>query len=1074
MVKFFLGIYDWLCTRRRLAAAMVAALMLLCTVSILRLGYEEDIARFLPIDTHDSSQTGFMETLSEQDQVAVIFRYSGSGSADDAIIEAMDRFEELWFEYDTLEMVPDMSAVADESMALELVGFVQEHFPSFLTEADYRRMDSLLAQPGYVDSQLEADRRSLQMMTGSFTQNTIPHDPLNLFSPILLKLADAGGNGGYRMEDGHILHATEPIGFLFFNSPFGQSESKRNADLQDLVGKVADAASDGTDISISAVGAPLIAATNAKRIKTDSILAVLLAVAGIFLVLRFAFRRVGYMLWIGFTLLFGAVFSLGIIGLFKDSISIIVIGLGSIIVGIAANYPLHFLHSLLETGDNRRTLKEMVTPLLVGNITTVSAFLCLIFLKAQAMHDLALFGSFMLVGTILFTLVFLPVLVRPQGPPSAGYGSERVTMKTNVTGRWISRAVIVVTAVMLIWGGTAGFDTNLNHINYMTKAQKADLELLSDGVDAASMDRLSVLAGLLPDSAAQASMDGRWLEFWNAHADIVAELAVKGREYGFTASAFDSFMESVKVQPELISREDMEPESMSRIMASLVESLSDDFNMVLFMCGFIVFVFLWISFGRLELALLSFLPLTVGWIWILSLMNLLGIQFNIVSIILATFIFGQGDDYTIFITEGLMHEYAYGVRTLDDRRRSVILSAILMFIGIGTLVIARHPAMRSLAEITILGMFAVVVMAHFLPEWLFKWLTMKKGQLRSMPVTLARLARTVLAFAVLILAVLVVTPVAMLRFIGPGNERKERWIHRVLYRFSNLVIRRIPAVGFTLDNSVGETFEKPAVVISNHQSHLDLMCLLMLHPKLVVITNDWVWRNPIYGALIRRAEFIPAAEGVERYMPQLRSLVERGYSIVVFPEGTRSADCSILRFHKGAFHIAHELGLDIVPVCLHGVGHVLPKPELMLRPGHITVRVGQRVAADDMNWGTDARERTRTFHRFYIDWYAQMCRECEDAEYWKPFVRHQYMYKGLEIYRNCRRTLAVLMDADMCGADADGHIAVSDSGQGERSMLEALLHPDARVTGYVRDEETLCLARSLSGKPDNLEFELEK
>ena len=41
-------------------------------------------------------------------------------------------------------------------------------------------------------------------------------------------------------------------------------------------------------------------------------------------------------------------------------------------------------------------------------------------------------------------------------------------------------------------------------------------------------------------------------------------------------------------------------------------------------------------------------------------------------------------------------------------------------------------------------------------------------------------------------------------------------------------------------------------------------------------------------------------------------------------------------------------------------------------------------------------------------------------------------------------------------------------------MLEALLHPDAWVTGFVRDEETLCLARSLSGRPDNLEFELEK
>ena len=307
----------------------------------------------------------------------------------------------------------------------------------------------------------------------------------------------------------------------------------------------------------------------------------------------------------------------------------------------------------------------------------------------------------------------------------------------------------------------------------------------------------------------------------------------------------------------------------------------------------------------------------------------------------------------------------------------MIISAILMFIGIGTLIFARHPAMRSLAEITILGMFVVVVMAHFLPEWLFRWMTMKNGKNREMPVSIMRLLRSAWAFSFLIISVIVCTPVVLIMFLGRKREWKDRFLHNLLYRFANFVIRRVPAVKFTLDNSVGETFSKPAVIISNHQSHLDLMCLMMLTPKMIVVTNDWVWRNPIYGALIRRAEFVPAAEGIEDYMPQFRSLVERGYSILVFPEGTRSADCSILRFHKGAFHLAQELCLDILPVCLNGVGYALPKEEFMLRPGHITVTVGKRVAPDDLSWGADARERTKAFHKFYQEWYAQMCNKLE-------------------------------------------------------------------------------------------------
>ena len=978
MTDFFLKIYDRLRCRKGMAAFIVAVIVALSVFSLCRLHYEEDIAGFLPIDRSDSRQTEFMESVSRQNSIVVIFRAADDAS-DDEIVNAMDLFEEQWFRNDTLELVPDMSAQADESVALELIQFVQEHYASFLTPADYRRMDSLLSLPGYISERLEADKRSLQMLTGSFTAGTIPYDPLGLFSNVLSGLAGIGSDGGYRLVDGYILHGTESAGLLLFESPFGESESGRNAQLVELVEKTGAQVTAETGIRVSAVGAPVIAVTNADRIKKDSVLAVTLAVIGILAVLWFSFKRLDYILWIAATLLFGAVFALGLIGCIKDSISVIVIGLGSVIVGIAANYPLHFLHSLRDTADNRESLSEMVVPLLVGNITTVSAFLCLLFLKAQAMHDLALFGSFMLAGTIIFSLVFLPVFARAGVKVSkdAARAEEKPITGSSRLCRVVSPIVILITIAMLIWGGSSKFDTDLNHINYMTPQQKEDLQFISGSVGDAGADRLSVLAGMLASEAEKEAVGERWTDFWKNHPQVIAELREESRKYGFTESAFAPFLESVSGEPEIVSAEDVTPVNMSEVMASLVKSLSDDFNMVLFMCGFIVFAFLWISFGKLELALISFLPLTVGWIWILSIMNMLGIQFNIVSIILATFIFGQGDDYTIFITEGLMHEYKTGVRTVDERRKSVIISAVIMFIGIGTLIFAKHPAMRSLAEITMLGMFVVVVMAHFLPEWLFRWMTMKDGKVRAMPVTIMRLLRTAFAFGFLIVSVTVCTPVVLVMFLGKKREWKDRFLHNLLYRFANLVIRRVPAVNFTLDNSVGETFSKPAVIISNHQSHLDLMCLLMLTPKMIVVTNDWVWRNPIYGALIRRAEFVPAAEGIEDYMPKFRSLAERGYSILVFPEGTRSVDCSILRFHKGAFHLAQELGMDILPVCLHGVGYALPKKEFMLRPGHITVTIGKRVTPDDMSWGADARERTKAFHRFYEKWYADMCYKLE-------------------------------------------------------------------------------------------------
>jgi hypothetical protein len=119
-------------------------------------------------------------------------------------------------------------------------------------------------------------------------------------------------------------------------------------------------------------------------------------------------------------------------------------------------------------------------------------------------------------------------------------------------------------------------------------------------------------------------------------------------------------------------------------------------------------------------------------------MALTGIKFNIVNVILATFIFGQGDDYTIFMTEGCQHEYSYRRPILASYKGSILQSAMIMFVGIGTLIISKHPAMRSLAEVTIIGMFSVVMMSYIIPPFLFRWITTKNGVPRRYPLTLRR------------------------------------------------------------------------------------------------------------------------------------------------------------------------------------------------------------------------------------------------------------------------------------------------------------------------------------------------
>ena len=225
---------------------------------------------------------------------------------------------------------------------------------------------------------------------------------------------------------------------------------------------------------------------------------------------------------------------------------------------------------------------------------------------------------------------------------------------------------------------------------------------------------------------------------------------------------------------------------------------------------------------------------------------------------------------------------------------------------------------------------------------------------------------TLFSFLFFLTGVSLLTLFCLLYFnIGRDSHKKRYTLHKILYRLSGFISRNIPGVKFTLSNPHNVDFSKPKVLICNHQSHLDLMFTMMLTPNLVILTNNWVWNNQFYGKIIKYAEFYPVTEGVDSSLEHIESLVNRGYSVLVFPEGSRSADCRIQRFHKGAFYISELLKLDIVPIFLYGAGLVLPKKLFYLRKGKVHVEVHAPIRWNDMEMGENFKKRTRAYERYY-------------------------------------------------------------------------------------------------------------
>src|SRR5690606_29897408 len=105
--------------------------------------------------------------------------------------------------------------------------------------------------------------------------------------------------------------------------------------------------------------------------------------------------------------------------------------------------------------------------------------------------------------------------------------------------------------------------------------------------------------------------------------------------------------------------------------------------------------------------------------------------------------------------------------------------------------------------------------------------------------------------------------------------------------------------------------------------------------------------------------------GLENSEEQLVERIKQGYSLVVFPEGTRSTTNHIGRFHKGAFALAQKYNIDIVPVYIHGNADLLPKGDFIIFDGSHTLEIGKRITFDETQKEVDLRDITKSITKTY-------------------------------------------------------------------------------------------------------------
>jgi 1-acyl-sn-glycerol-3-phosphate acyltransferase len=1161
MEKIFLPLYNFFQKHR---VAMYASLVL----SFLCIGFfaskiklEEDITAVLPKDAKTEKLQSVFQNSKFLDKLVIQVSAVDSSTAEP---DSLVAFTERYVEKIQLQLAPYINHINDkvnDELLLDMFNNIQQQLPIYLNNADYRLIDSL-TEPVQLQETLARNIQTLSSPAGLALKKMISNDPVGISFIALKKLQQLQYDENFDLYDGYVI-TKDKKHLLFFISPkYPPNNTGKNIDLLKGLDAIMDTLHSKSfpNISASYYGATAVSAGNALQIRKDNFLTQGIAIIFIVVFVAWFFRKKTAPVVMLLPVAFGALFSLAIIYLLKGKISVIALGTGSVVLGIAINYSLHVFNHYRHTKDIRTVLQDLSTPMTIGSFTTIGGFFCLQFVQSDLLKDVGLFAAFSLVGASFFSLVFLPHLIVTKKEQEAKINSthsllDKIALRNPERNKWIIAGIAILTIVFAYTSRYASFESDMMRMNYLSpQLKKAEAEL--NRINAYALQSVYIVASgktldeaLAKNEAAVQSLQqlkasnivqrfsgvepiilsrqlqqqkiNKWNSYWTDQKkqQVLHTLVATGKNIGYKATAFDSFkvmldkqyivspvtsnnailqnlledyiiekpgetmivnlvkttqQNKAKIYNTFETQEGITVIDKQYLTNKLVESVNADFTSIAIMSSLLVFIVLLITYGRIELALVTFIPMLITWVWILGIMGIFGIQFNIINIIISTLIFGLGDDYSIFIMDGLLQEYKTGKRLLASYKSSIFISAITTIAGLGVLIFAKHPALRSIALISIIGMFCVVIMSQILIPFFFNLLIKNRVEKKKFPWTVTSFLKSAFAFSYFIFGCILLNILGLFLIkLNPFNKAKSKLIyHTVLSKFAWSLMHIMTNVKKTVNNPLNESFETPAIVIANHQSFLDILCTIMLHPKLLLLTNSWVYHSPFFGNVVRMAGYYPVKEGAEQSTDKLRQGVADGYSIVVFPEGTRSADGNIKRFHKGAFFLAEQLNIDILPILIHGSGYSMGKSDFLLKDGDITLQYLPRIQPGDKQWGEGYAIRGKKISAYFRQAYQQLKARKETPDFFRETLHYNYLYKGpvLEWYMRIKVSLEKNYKQFEALVPKQGHILDVGCGFGFLSYMLHFTSTDRTITGIDYDEEKIATANHCFSKTADIAF----
>ena len=831
MTKLFVCIYRYLRNHRPICWLSMVGFFVLFGYCSSQIHLEEDINQLMPSSKNEDGSTKLaFADLKIKDKVFLTLAHNSSpkGEGGDCaqLIEICDEFVDSLLARDSVNhSIGDVFYNLPEDLMPDGVDYLTEHLPAYIDTAVYQRFDSLLTREHFAE-QMQQNREDLTGEFGSMFPELIQMDPMGMRNVLATHLAPIinGGTGSYKTIDNHFFVPDSTVCIAFITPRYSATNTGQGSAMFQMMNDLIEQfAVTHPDVEISYHGTPASGYYNSTQIKHDLTTTIAGALVLVLIFLLLCFRRWDTIPLLLLPVAFGTLFGLTMMYWLKGEFSLLALGIGGVVLGVALSYVLHVMTHHQYVSDPEQLLRDQVKPVLLGCITTIGSFAGLLFIQTDLLRDFGLFATFAILGTTLFSLIWLPQIHAPATRSFPAF-IERINAWPFDRKKPLIAVIVVLTVVGVgayIIGGTH-FDADMHNLGYDHPMVEHSENLLSSktytgdktkyfasqgktmeealshfGVLRQKLDslqRLGLVKSYTPTDELLVSLDrqqqriGAWHRYWNDSrlATVRRLINETAPLAGLRAEAFAPFFEAATAdyEPDALYEADLIPHGyLSTLMEQSYDGtwlcftsvrcendsvrssnsdyiricdavssnphllvldtyyyttdtllqMSSDFDRLQWLSMAFVLLVLWLSFKyNVKHTLLGFMPILLSWLIVLGAMNIFAQQFNLINIIISTFIFGIGVDYSIFIMHGLTSEAQNSSLTTHNsqliyHKTAILLSAVTLLVTVSSMLLAVHPAIRSVGFSTLVGLLSAIILSYVVQPAVYRWLH-RKGQ----------------------------------------------------------------------------------------------------------------------------------------------------------------------------------------------------------------------------------------------------------------------------------------------------------------------------------------------------------